>query len=430
MIKGEIKILAVTGGLLVGGIAVFGAGFQLYTEGSAEALGQAGAISGRTNLISQAWYNPSGLAGSDKIQVMGGVTFAMIDTKFKSDLSSAFDEEMEDHWRAIPHLYYIQPLDNKLTGMLSVNTPYGLITEWESGWAGSLAATRTELFTLYTTPSIAWKMNDRISCSVGINVVSASANLRSLKPGTVNPTTTPPTYGGITTREIEGDDIGYGYTASVHLNVADGWAIGGRFQSRVDLNLEGDVTYEGIMKTDAEADLELPSSVNFGVMNTSIDKLTLGFDLVWTEWSTYDEINPQFDTAVPPLVTGTGTPLDGTPMGGTNDRAPKRWKNVWSFRAGAEYQLLDNLAVRAGYVWDESPMNGDTRAPELPGSDRQMVMAGLGYKWKEINIDLAYSYLWAKDANTGKEVVSKVPSLAGEYETKTHLVSLSASYVF
>ena len=46
--------------------SVFGAGFQLYTEGSAEALGQAGAISGRDDLISLAWYNPSALAGTER----------------------------------------------------------------------------------------------------------------------------------------------------------------------------------------------------------------------------------------------------------------------------------------------------------------------------------------------------------------------------
>ena len=36
------------------------------------------------------------------------------------------------------------------------------------------------------------------------------------------------------------------------------------------------------------ADLELPSFVNVGIANRSIGDLTLGLDLVWTEWSTYD----------------------------------------------------------------------------------------------------------------------------------------------
>lgn len=415
--------------LLIAGASVFGAGFQLYTEGSAEALGQAGAISGRTNLTSLAWYNPSGLAGTDRAQIMVGNTFALIDTEFNSALSSALDSEMEDHWRNIPHLYYVQPLSDRLTGTLAINAPYGLITEWPDGWtAGSLAATRTDLSTMYVTPSVAWAVHERFSVSAGMNVVSAEANLRSVKPGSVNGVTG--AYGDFTKREIEGDDIGYGYTASVHCDVLDGWAVGGRFQSRVDMTLEGDVTYDGIMKTDTKADLELPATVNLGVANTSINKLSLGLDFVWTEWSTYDEMNPQFDSAVPPLITGTGTPADGTPAGGTNDRVSKRWKNVWSIRVGADYQLTDNLALRCGYVWDESPMNGDTRSPELPDSDRQMVMAGLGCKWKGVGIDLAYSYLWAKKADTGSEVVAKLPSLAGEYETVTHLVSLSAGFAF
>jgi long-chain fatty acid transport protein len=193
----------------------------------------------------------------------------------------------------------------------------------------------------------------------------------------------------------------------------------------VKLKIEGDVEFDqnpvppGQEKFDGNADLTLPSSVNFGIANHSIRKLHLGLDFVWTEWSTYEELVYEF---------GTGYP--DTPVTPNPEVIPKRWDNVWSVRLGAEYEMTEMWALRAGYVRDHSPVDEATRAPELPGSDRQMLMAGVGWKWRHLGIDAAYTYLWAEKVTTGSEVTDLAPRSAGEYETDTHLVSLSASYTF
>ena len=385
----------VTAGLFAG--TSFGAGYQLYTEGSAEVLGQAGAISGRTNLTSLAWYNPSALAGTERPQIMVGSAFVSIDTDYKSGIDPAFDASMSDEWRAIPHLYYVLPLEDNLTTMISINAPYGLITEWPDSWgpphptlpgnppAGSLLATYSELRSIYITPSIAYRVADRFAISAGVNVVDAEAELQRT---------------GVT---LKGDDMSYGGTVSAHYQALDDWAIGARYQSKVKLEFEGAIN----AALPAGADLTLPSSVNIGIANTSIDNLSLGLDLVWTEWSTYD----QLVVVAPPAPT---------------EVVPKNWDDVWSVRVGGEYALGESWALRAGYVWDESPVPNTTRAPELPGADRQMVMAGIGWKGENLGIDLAYSYLWADKVDMG----TIYAPLVGEFETTTHLLALSVGYEF
>lgn len=387
----------------------FGAGFQLYTEGSAEALGQAGAISGRTNLTSLAWYNPAALAGADRTQIMAGSTFVLVETGFDSDLSPAFDTDMKSKWRMIPHLYVVQPFAEKITGTLSINAPYGLITEWSDNWIGNVAATYSELKTIYTTPSVAVKVTDDLSLSAGFNVVSAEADLQASR-----------TPFGLGMRKLTGDDIGFGYTASAHWQMADDWAVGARYQSRVSLELDGQVKYQNNLgggdRFDVTADLALPASFNVGLVNQSIDRLTLGLDVVWTEWSDYDSLVFNFPT---------------NPYEGPASTADKRWKDVWSVRAGGEYELNENWVLRGGYVWDQSPVDSDTLAPELPGSDRHMVTTGLGWKGEKIGVDLAYSYLWAKECSTGAGVVAATGgATAGDYSTETHLLALSVSYKF
>lgn len=361
----------------------FGSGYQLYTEGSAEALGQAGAISGRTNLVSLAWYNPSALAGAERPQIMVGSAFVSIRTDFNS---VAGDSSMSDDWRAVPHFYYVQPLGEDLTATLSINAPYGLITEWPDVWAGAGIATYSELRSIYITPSIAYRVMDQLSVSVGVNVADAEAQLEG------------------TGRVVKGDDISYGGTVSAHYQVAHDWAIGARYQSSVKFEIEGDLN----KVLPASAKLELPSSVNMGIANSSIKNLTLGLDVVWTEWSTYDEL----------AISAPGAP--GSPL-----VSPKAWDDVWSIRLGGEYALGDSWALRAGYVWDETPVPNTTRAPELPGSDRQMLMAGIGWKGENIGIDFAYSYLWADKVDMGS-----IYPLPGEFETTTHLLALSVGYTF
>lgn len=362
---------------------VFGSGFQLYTEGSAEALGQAGAISGRDDLVSLAWYNPSALAGAERPAIMIGSTFVQIHTDFTSPAGNA---SMSEDWRTIPHLYYVQPINGDLTAMLSINAPYGLITEWPDGWAGQALALYSDLETIYVTPSVAWAVGEKLSVSAGFNVVRGEAKLT--RAGAV----------------VEGDDVGYGGTVSVHYQPLEDWALGARYQSRAELELDGTLDVGPVF--DASADVTLPSSVNIGIANTSIENLSLGFDVVWTEWSTYD------------YLTVVAPPVPPTP-------APKLWDDVWSIRLGGEYELGDNWVLRAGYVWDESPVPDSTRSPELPGSDRQMVMAGIGWKWNNIGVDAAYSYLWAEKADMGT-----IYPLPGEFETATHLIALSGSYTF
>ena len=220
-----------------------------------------------------------------------------------------------------------------------------------------------------------------LSLSAGLNIVDAEADLQR------------------TGSKVQGDDIAYGGTFSAHLHPLENWALGYRYQSSVKLDVTGSVN----SSFPASAELELPSSMNIGLANTSINNLSLGLDLVWTEWSTYDQMS---------IVTPLGTTT-----------ALKNWEDVISIRFGGEYALGESWKIRGGYVWDESPVPDDTRSAELPGSDRQMITLGVGYTaWKTMTVDVAYSYLWAEKASAGV--------LPGEYETTTHLLALSLGYTF
>ncbi|NOY81216.1 MAG: transporter [Kiritimatiellaeota bacterium] len=387
--------------------AAWGAGFQLYTEGSAEALGQAGAISARRDALSNAWYNPASMTDFARPQAMFGDTTVRLKIDY-SDATGNWD--LEKHWRQIPHFYYVQPFDEGMAATLALNVPYGLATDWPDGWPGSGVALDTRIEALYLTPAFAWKATDQLSLALGFNLVRATAYIRKtvLAAPAVD-------------LELSGEDYGFGYLAAANYQVNDAWGVALKFQSKVDLTLRGDVSFTqqlpGVFQNgDGEADLRLPASITLGVTNRSIEKWTFGFDVLWTKWDSYDELGVRFER------------LPGAPAASGAVVTPKDWNNVFSYRFGAEYQYNENWRFRCGYVFDESPVDGDTRAPEMPGSDRHMLMLGCSYDKDAWGVDVGYSYLIARDTDTGNAV--PIGGQTGDYRTRAHLASVSFRYKF
>ena len=428
MAKGMVKTAGIfcCAAVMLGTKMASGAGFQLYTEGSAEALGQAGALSAREDAVSNAWYNPAALAGFPQRELMLGNTSVDLDIEYSDNSRSV---ETDGDWCYVPHFYYVHPLSERLTASLALNVPYGLATEWPGNWLGNQLAIDTYVEAMYLTPAVSLQMTDRLALAAGFNVVRTSAEIRrSLL---------------FSELELNADGYGVGYLLAAHYKPHEDWGVGLKFQSRVDMTLRGQAIYTNpgsfdttpgvaggpwlnLREDDAEGDLRLPATLTLGITNNSLQRWTFGCDIVWSEWSTYDELAFRFDSIPAAMYPAPGVTVPGEAS------TAKSWTDVFSYRFGAEYILTENWRLRGGYVYDQSPVKEETRAPEMPGSDRHMLMLGVGYETESWGVDLAYSYLMAKKADAGSTTVLPAQALApeGEYETRAHLVSLSLSYRF
>lgn len=392
-----------------GAEAGFGAGFQLYTEGSAEAVGQGGAISARTDMISNAWYNPASVAWTPKARLMLGDTLVKLETTYEDNANF---ERMETSWENIPHLYAVVPFSQYVVGSLSLNVPYGLTTRWDDQWIGRTVRIETNIQTTFLTPALAVKPNDVVSFAAGLNLVQAEAYVKQW----VN-------AGPFGTRFLElmaQDDLALGWTLAGHVKPDQVWDFGLRYQSRVHLEFEGDAKYTNELLApplfrdgDAETDLDLPSSVTAGVSNHYFENWVLGVDVVWTEWSTYDRL---------------GFDFENPPAGAQPAPSEKNWKDVCSYRFGAEYRLNEAWRLRGGYVYDESPAPDNTRSPELPDNNRHMFALGCAYDAERWGVDAAYCLLFVEPSRTG--VRGGVLSENGTYETYAHLISASVRVKF
>jgi long-chain fatty acid transport protein len=407
---------------------VYGGAFQLYSESSAEGLSLAGSVIAREGMISNAWYNPATTTSIERPSLMAGMSALLLYMDYSSDLGS---DSLQTRLRPTGYFYAILPFENDLNLNLSVNAPYGMITEWDNDWLGQYMSTYTNLRCIYFTPSLAWKANEQISLAAGVNFVYATARLaRNLYA----PHPALPQNNKV---YMSADAIGVGYNLSAMYKPHEEWNLGVHYQSRVKLDFEGKAKYRhqgsflggavGFYRDDGETEITLPSSLGFGVANTSFEKLTLSFDAVWTEWSTYADNNIKFDS------------YPGRPTPGQKGTAPKKkdWDDVWSFRLGASYQLNENWVLRAGYMYDNSPDNDRYRSPEMPDSDRNMFAFGFGYSKDNWGFDFGYSYLIFKNSRAGRQAGDPAsdPNCAsyrrsGKFESDLHVVSAAVKYMF
>ncbi len=408
---------------------VYGGAYQLYSESSAEALSLAGSVIAREGMISNAWYNPATTTSIEGPSLMAGASALLLYIDYSSDLGS---DSLQTRVRPTGYFYAILPFENDLNLNLSVNAPYGMITEWDNDWLEQYMTTYTNLRCIYFTPSLAWKVNEQISLAAGVNLVYATARLARNLP-----------YPPKNKLYMSADAIGVGYNLSAMYKPREDWSLGVHYQSRVKLDFDGKAKYRhqgafpvgpGVntyfIKDDGSTTITLPSSLGFGVANTSFEKLTLSFDAVWTEWSTYADNNIKFDSQ--PGYIGTTPPTKKWTA-----KKKKDWDDVWSFRFGASYQLNENWVLRAGYMYDNSPDNDRYRSPEMPDSDRNMFALGVGYSKDHWGFDFGYSYLIFKNSRAGRQAGDPAtdPNCAsyrrsGKFETDLHVVSAAVKYMF
>ena len=155
----------------------------------------------------------------------------------------------------------------------------------------------------------------------------------------------------------------------------------------------------------------IPQLISLGIVITPFERWSLELDAVHTRWSAYDQLVVEYDNLL-------------------GDQASvKGWNDTWRFQAGLEYKVYDWLDLRAGYVFDESPISDEHVDYAVPANDRQLFSLGTGVRWHRWTFDFSYTYLVVTERN-----ITARPE-EGVYEGKfengaSHLIGLSAALQF
>lgn len=140
----------------------------------------------------------------------------------------------------------------------------------------------------------------------------------------------------------------------------------------------------------------VPQRWNIGLSVQLTARWKYNFDVRWTEWSAFSNIDLEFGKDVPLLMWGALADEVGT--GGTNGISPNLVKyqlglqDVTYWGMGTEYQYSDRLVLRAGYENRPSAVPGEANA-FIPMNDGNLISGGFGLDLgEERYLDFAIGY--------------------------------------
>jgi long-chain fatty acid transport protein len=418
----------------IGGPAL-GAGFALREQsGTSQGHSFASATTGIED-ISTMFFNPATMGFQKGHQ--GSVVTSYIVPRAEFDIDSATnavglpilptsdftgsDDVSKD--ALVPASYAMMSLTDDLKLGLAITAPFGLETSNPTGWEGRYHALNSRLTTVNFNPTVAYRINERLSVGAGFIAEYADAKLTSAVD-----------FGGIGasfgvtgalpglqdgSAEVRGDDWGFGGTAGIMYQVTNNTRLGLSYRSPVKHKLEGEGQFflddAGIGATLSA----LSGAVSFGVHHDINAQWAVMGEVAWTNWSRFDDLTIKFDN---PAQDDNVTIED--------------WDDSWFFALGATYRPTPKWAIKAGVAYDMSPIPDDTRTPRIPGEDRYWISAGVTYTpldW--LSLTAGYTHVFMPSASIdllasdfGNEARG---NLSGDYEnTSIDIFVLSASVQF
>ena len=403
---------------------IFASGFAL-NEQSISGMGTG--FAGRSSAADDAstvFGNPAGMSRLKREQVTGGVAF--IDAH--ADISDASSRPNSGTnkgdmvpFMGVPMGYYVKPIDDHWAVGFGVYAPFGLVTDYENGFAGKYFGSKSEVTIVTLQPTVSYAFNDKVSIGFGPTINRIDGKLES------NLSLNPQAADG--TVKIKGDDTAIGYNIGIMVQALESTRLGLTYHSKVKYKLEGDtkVNY-GVLaalgqnpnqKFDASLDITTPESVDFSVTHQLNDQWTLYAGSTWTRWSRLKEIS----------VENEGVPAALAARGFGTITEEQNWHDTWAHAIGASYQVNKQWVLRTGLSVDQSPTNNENRSPRIPTGDRKIFSLGAGWSpTDDLTIDVAYSYLREESVKVNNS--NGRQNYSAEYENYANGFGVGATYRF
>jgi len=444
-------VLAAFGLLAVAAGRAEAAGFAIK-EQSGSALGNAFAgVSAGGHDLSDMFFNSAALALQSGSQVTAIGSYVAPQSELKSGTASTVisstisggngGSDIADD-ALVPAFYAMWDLSDRVNLGVGVTAPWGLTTEYDSGWIGRYHALKSDLKTVNINPVVSYRVNDTIAVAAGFQAQYIDAELsNAIDFGTIDQVLTSGAFGGVPTQDdgaatVKGDDWGYGYTLGVIFQPTPMTRIGVAYRSKISHELDGSATFDlggsvgqGIsgatgqfVDTGVKASITLPEIVSFGLYQEIDSEWAVMAEAAWTRWSRFDELRIRFDN---PAQADSVT--------------DESWRNSWFGSLGVTYKPGDGPAsgwvFRGGVAYDESPIPDANRTPRIPGTDRIWIALGASRRVLDnLDLSLGYTHIFLDDtpvelttSGTGNTFRG---NLTGQYESAIDIVSVQLRYRF
>ncbi|VEG69111.1 outer membrane protein [[Pasteurella] aerogenes] len=365
----------------------------------------------------------------------------------------------------VPHLYYVQPIDDKFAFGAGMNVNFGLKSEYDADYDAGVFGGTTDLTTINLNLSGSYRVSQGLSLGAGVNAIYARAEIERtagvLATGVRNLATNPELRQEVVNNVIALEKAGKlpaGTSAKLgavgglagrvnestvltHLEDKTAWAFGWNlgavyevnernrfglayhskididFKDRSALSLQQTETGIGTYVGNGGLTLHLPEYVEFSGFHQLTDKFAMHYSYKWTRWSRLQDLDAKYN--------------DGRQA----FRKEEKYRDNSRIALGATYNVDDKLTLRAGIAYDEVAAPQIHASAAIPDTDRTWYSLGATYKFTpNLSVDFAYAHLRGKKLNF-KETQSAAGGLVnvvGDYKSTAtaNLYGISMNYSF
>jgi len=399
--------------LLTGALAprAFASGFQLR-EQSPSAQGSAFAgVSAASADIGGMFFNPATLTTFEGFQCLLGASAVSPRAELEGasarratalgggPISGASSHPDSAKNALLPNLYAMWSPTEDLRLGLSLNSPFGLVTQYDSGFIGRYHALKSDLQTVDLALNAAYRLHPSLSLGASLIYRRVDAELsNAVDFGSILAAIGQPVLPGSADGQatIKGDAALLGFKAGLVFRPTPEFSLGIAYHGSSKPKVEGTVHYDypnpavGAAMADpkarlvdgsVEATVALPDSISLGLSWDLHPSFNLAFEASRTGWSTFKELRMKFGSGQGDSVT------------------LENWRDTWFCSLGATWRLSKALSLRAGIATDQGAAPDSTRTPRIPDGDRTWYSAGLGWTIsRNLGVDLAYTHIAMKDA--------------------------------
>ncbi|WLT32942.1 OmpP1/FadL family transporter [Geothrix sp. PMB-07] len=430
--------------LLVGSATgtLMGSGFQLREQSpSAQGNAFAGISAGGTDIGSM-FFNVATLTRFEGNQAVLGFSSIQPSARLESGQASratllgatpVSGSAGGDAGRSaiLPVAYALWSASPDLKLGLSVNSPFGLGSEYEANWIGRYHAVKSQIKVVEIAPNVAWRLDSHWSVGAALVARYVDAELtNAVDFGAVGaalhvPGSVPGAQDG--TAKVTGHQWKYGYKLGVLFEPTQQVRLGAAYHSRLDFALQGEVRYEGVPTAlkaafpdgGSSPRANQPATASLGIAWEAAPGLTLQAEAAQTFWNCFQDIRIEFASGQSTSVT------------------EEKWKNTWFKALGTTWKPNATWTFRAGLAKDQAATSDSYRTPRIPDADRTWISGGLGYAFnRALGLDLSYSHILVKDSTLNLKAGSPgTPdffrgNVSGTYRNRIQVLALQARYSF
>jgi long-chain fatty acid transport protein len=310
-------------------------------------------------------------------------------------------------------MFYTNKLSNQFAVGFGVFGFFGLSAEYENNWVGRYYVTKTTLQGLTLMPSVAYKVNDKLSFGAALNAMYGTMDtvlaVNNIAPGAADGS-----------MEIQDNEWGYGGKFGMLYEMSKGTRIGLTYltATRIDFSAPVELSNVGPLFSvlngrTVNMTVRAPQQVMVSGYHELSDKLAVMGDWGWENWQKFGRIDVSADN------TGIVT-------------VNAHYQNTWHVALGAQYKLSDVLKVSGGAAYDSSMVDGANRTPTLPVGAAWRFAGGAQYAMSPtMTFTGGYEYIWCGDLPIDVNRGPLAGRLAGEYpNSNLQVLTLALNWKF